>query len=848
MPSPFAIRTKESDRLKGNNKGKKETFPVRLGVDEAVELSVEGVYERLDATPEGLTSAEADKRLAIFGSNEIVEKKTNPIIKFLGAFWGPIPWMIEFAVIISAAIGHWADFFIISTLLILNAVVGFWQERKADNAIDALKERLALESSVLRDGRWTMIPARNLVPGDIVKLRIGSKIPADVKLIDGEYLSADESALTGESLPVDKFKGDTGYAGAVVHQGEMKALVVSTGMNTYFGKTAKLIEEGGSAGHFQKAIVAIGNYLILLSLVLVVVIFAFSLWRQESLLETLQFALVLCVAAIPAALPAVLSVTLAIGATALAKKEAIVSKLTAIEELSGMDILCSDKTGTITQNKISVAAIHVFEPFTEADALIYGGCSSEEENHDPIDDAIISRAMEKNGNYCTRFKISNFKPFDPVRKMTEATIQEGDNEFKVAKGAPQAIMGLISSGNGLRKDVGVVVDSFAAKGYRSLGIAITDKNGDWQYVGLIGLHDPPREDSAQTIITAQKMGVKVKMVTGDHAAIAKQIAAQVNLGTDIAETSTFIDKPVDEATEVVENADGFAQVYPEHKYRIVELLQDKDHIVGMTGDGVNDAPALKKADVGIAVKGSTDAAKAAADIVLTRIGLSVIIDSMKESRKIFHRMTNYATYRIAETIRVLLFITISIIAFNFYPVTALMIVLLALLNDAPIMTIAYDNVRYTNKPRRWDMKDLLTLASFLGIIGVVSSFFIFYIGNSILNLDHTTLQSFIYLKLSLAGHLTVFVARTRGPFWSIRPSKSLFSAVIITQLIATLITVYGILLPAMGWELALFVWGYSLMMFLVTDILKTALCSYLDKKRGVVVRSLNNGKAIETAH
>ena len=793
---------------------------------------VSELFRRLSSSENGLTDAEVRKRIQEYGYNEIPEKKVNPIIKFLKYFWGPIPWMIEAAVILSAYIRHWEDVWIITALLLLNAVVGFWQEKKADNAIELLKQRLALNARVLRDTKWLEVPARELVPGDVIRIRLGDIIPADAKLVKGDYLLVDESALTGESLPAEKKISDVTYAGSIARQGEMDALVTDTGTNSYFGKTTKLVETAQEHSHFQKAVIKIGDFLILLAVSLVAVVFIVALLRHQSILETLQFALVLIVAAIPVALPAVLTVTMAVGATALARKEAIVSKLVAIEEMAGMDVLCSDKTGTITKNELTVAQISTFPGFTQDDVLVLGSLASRKEDQDPIDNAVISKT-EATPSAATRldsYKVTAFHPFDPVAKRTEATatsIQE--EEFKVSKGAPQVIISLVTNKDSIEATVDGVVSSFAAKGYRALGLARTDSIGDWQFAGLIALYDPPREDSAATIMTAQSMGVHVKMVTGDHLAIAKEIATEMKLGDNIVQASAFLDKSDRESERAVENADGFAQVFPEHKYRIVELLQHKGHIVGMTGDGVNDAPALKEADCGIAVAGATDAAKSAADIVLTRPGLSVIIDAIKESRKIFQRMDNYSIYRIAETIRVLFFITFAIIVFGFYPVTALMIVLLALLNDAPIMTIAYDNVRYSNDPEKWDMKRTLGISTFLGLIGVVSSFLILYIGQDVFLLTPAVLQSFIYLKLSVAGHLTVFVARTKKSFWSIKPSIQLFTAVIVTQTIATIITVYGILLPAMGWGLALFVWAYALIAFLITDFLKLHVYRLLDR-------------------
>ncbi|RNI15696.1 plasma-membrane proton-efflux P-type ATPase [Methanohalophilus sp. RSK] len=794
--------------------------------------SVDEMFKRLSSSNNGLSVSESQKRIQKYGYNEIIEKKASPLKKIFGYFWGPIPWMIEVAIILSLIIQKWEDFIIISILLLLNAVVGFWQENKADNAIELLKKKMALNAKVKRDGKWSEIPSRELVPGDIVRVRLGDIVPADAKLIDGEYLEIDESALTGESLPVEKHVSDIAYSGSVVQQGEMDALVISTGMNTYFGKTTKLIAEAKTQSHFQKAIIKIGDYLIVLASLLVVIIFLAALFRHESLLDTLQFALVLTVAAIPAALPAVLSVSMAVGAMNLAKKEAIVSKLTSIEEMAGMDVLCSDKTGTITQNKLALADVVSFDGFDSTDVYLAGLLASREEDRDPIDNAIISKinTIRDITDKSEKYQVMDFKPFDPVIKRSEVTVESDQGEkFRFAKGAPQVILKMADTDKQMIEQVQETVDTFASKGYRALGVAKGDMEGKWDVLGIIALYDPPYDDSAETIMNAQSMGVDIKMVTGDHLAIAKQIAKQVKLNTNIVTESSIFDKSDEKAGKCIEKADGFAQVFPEHKYHIVEVLQKRGHIMGMTGDGVNDAPALKKADVGIAVAGATDAAKSAADIVFTKAGLSVIVDAIKESRMIFQRMKSYSIYRIAETVRVLFFITLSILIFNFYPVTALMIVLLALFNDAPIMAIAYDNVRYSNLPDKWNMREILSMATFLGIIGVISSFLIFYIGEHVLNLGQGAIQSFIFLKLAVAGHLTIFLARTKGPFWSIRPSGILFWSTIITKLIATLIVVYGIYITPIGWGLASFVWVYSIMAFVITDFLKIQFYKLLDE-------------------
>ncbi|MCZ7403499.1 MAG: plasma-membrane proton-efflux P-type ATPase [Candidatus Methanoperedens sp.] len=797
-----------------------------ISTDKAKNDSINDLMRALSSDEGGILTQEAQKRQTQYGYNEISEKKINPIIKFLRYFWGPIPWMIEIAAILSAFIRHWEDFVIITTLLVVNAVVGFEQEHKAENAIELLKQKLAFMARVRRDGKWQQIPARELVPGDIVRVRLGEIIPADFKLMQGDYLMVDESALT---------TSDVGFSGSIIRQGEMDALVVTTGMNTYFGRTAKLVEEVKAKSHFQKAVIKIGDYLIRLDIVLVSIVFVLALFRHESLLETLQFVLILTIAAIPVAMPAVLSVTMAVGAIALAKKEAIVSKLVTIEELAGMDILCADKTGTITKNELSVAEVKSFEGFTENEVLRMGSLASKEEDQDPIDNAIIIKAKTlKSLPSLPDFKVTDFKPFDPIEKRTEAAIEGADGiKLRVSKGAPQAILSLLPDKETVASMVNEMVSDFAAKGHRSLGVAVTDSQGKWKYAGIIAIYDAPREDSAEVIKTAQSLGVNVKMVTGDHIAIARQIASQVNLGTDIEPAFAFLDKPDSEAGLIVEKADGFAQVFPEHKYRIVELLQGKGHIVGMTGDGVNDAPALKKADAGIAVAGATDAAKSAADIVLTRPGLSVIIDAIKESHKIFQRMNNYATYRIAETLRVLIFLTLSIIIFNFYPLTAVMIVILALLNDLPIMMIAYDNTKPLNRPASWEMHKVLTIAAVLGLAGVVSSFMLFYFSEQVLHLDRGTIQTLMFLKLAVAGHITIYLTRTgERHFWSRPfPAGILFWTTEITQFAGTLIAIYGVFMKPLGWQLAGFVWAWALVFFVVNDFIKIYFYKRMERLR-----------------
>jgi H+-transporting ATPase len=790
--------------------------------DDLKTLPLAEVEKKLESSPDGLTDAEAKKRLAQYGPNELVEKKTNLLLIFLSYFWGPIPWMIEVAVILSGVVRHWPDFFIILVLLVTNAVVAFWEERQAGNEIAALKAKLAIKARVIRDGKWINPPARELVPGDVIRLRLGDVIPADARLLAGDEVSVDQSALTGESLPTTRKSGDAVFSGSIIRRGEIGALVYATGGNTYFGKTAQLVQEALTVSHFQKAVLKIGNYLIILAVALVAVIIGFAIYRGDAILTTLQFALVLTVAAIPVAMPTVLSVTMAVGARLLAKKQAIVSRLVAIEELAGVDVLCADKTGTLTQNKLTLGDPFSVNNIPAEQIILTAALASREENNDTIDLAVLGGL--KNKDALKDYQVVHFMPFDPVHKRTEATVKGRDGKtFKVSKGAPQVILALSANAGSVKAAAEKAVNVFAARGFRSLGVARAEGDGPWQFLGVLPMFDPPREDAKATIATALTMGVKIKMVTGDQLAIAKETAKTLGMGTNILDAGKLGDSEKQESAAVIESiekADGFAQVFPEHKYHIVDVLQKHDHIVGMTGDGVNDAPALKKADCGIAVSSATDAARAAAAIVLLTPGLSVIIDAIKESRRIFQRMNSYAIYRIAETLRVLLFMTLAILVFNFYPLTAVMIVMLALLNDGAILSIAYDNVYYKDKPESWNMRMVLGVSTALGVIGVVSAFGLFYLGERVFHLDRAHIQTLMYLKLSVAGHLTIFLTRTRGPFWSIRPARILMIAVFGTQAVATLIAVYGLFMTPLGWGWAGFVWGYALLWFLLNDRVK----------------------------
>ncbi len=840
----------------------------------------------------GLSSEEVRERLKKYGYNEIKEKEESWYHRLFRRFWGPIPWMIEIAAILSAVAKRWEDFIIIMIMLLVNAFVDFYQEFKALNAIAVLKKKLARKATVLRDGKWQEVDAKELVPDDIIKVKIGDIVPADCELLRGsDFLQVDQSALTGESLPVNKKEGDILYANAIIKQGEMIAKVTATALNTYFGKTVGLVAkaEKEEKSHFQKMVIKVGNFLILVTVVMIAIIVYFGLKRDEPVVDLLIFALVLTISAIPVAMPAVLTVTMALGARVLATKEAIVSRLAAIEEMAGMDILCSDKTGTLTKNEMSLAEPYLIKGFDKDTLMLYAALASKKENNDPIEKPIFGYIQKMQlDDKLSKEELKKFIPFDPVHKRTEGIYKSC---FIYTKGAPQIIIDECNESEFDKKEAYKKVEEFASKGFRTLGVAYKKAKEDvYHFVGLIPLFDPPREDSKNAIKEANAKGVTVKMVTGDNIEVAKYIAGILGIGNDIEsiralkgeDTKEYIylakiiskafiktlqpkiskdmaeekvgeivkevkkelekqplspgtvKKHESEIIKLIEKANGFAEVFPEDKYFIVDKLQKADHIVGMTGDGVNDAPALKKADCGIAVSGATDAARAAADIVLMSPGLTVIVDAIKEARIIFERMKSYTIFRIAETIRIIIFMTLAIVVYNFYPITAIMIIVLALLNDIPIMTIAYDNTKVRKQPVRWDMKEIFILASWLGFAGVLSSFALFWILISYMHLPLVFVQSVFFAKLVVAGHGTIYNTRIDDWFWKKPwPSWTLFGATFSSRVAGTIIAVYGFdLMEPIGWKWAAYMWAYALIWFVFNDIVKIAVLRYYKRKNG----------------
>nr|XP_009401466.1 PREDICTED: plasma membrane ATPase [Musa acuminata subsp. malaccensis] len=825
-------------------------------------IPIEEVFEQLKCTKEGLTSQEGADRLQIFGPNKLEEKKESKFLKFLGFMWNPLSWVMEMAAIMAIALANgggrapdWQDFLGIAILLVINSTISFIEENNAGNAAAALMARLAPKAKVLRDGTWAEQDAAILVPGDIISIKLGDIIPADSRLLEGDPLKIDQSALTGESLPVTKNPGSGVYSGSTCKQGEIEAVVIATGVHTFFGKAAHLVDSTNQVGHFQKVLTAIGNFCICsIATGIVIEIIVMYPIQHRSYRDGIDNLLVLLIGGIPIAMPTVLSVTMAIGSHKLSQQGAITKRMTAIEEMAGMDVLCSDKTGTLTLNKLSVDKnlIEVFAKGVDKDhVVLLAARASRTENQDAIDAAMVGMLADPKEARAGIQEV-HFLPFNPVDKRTALTyVDANGNWHRASKGAPEQIMSLCSCKEDVRKRVHAVIDKFAERGLRSLAVArqeVPERTKEsagtpWQFVGLLPLFDPPRHDSAETIRKALNLGVNVKMITGDQLAIAKETGRRLGMGTNMYPSSSLLGQHKDETLatlpvdELIEKADGFAGVFPEHKYEIVKKLQERKHICGMTGDGVNDAPALKKADIGIAVSDATDAARSASDIVLTEPGLSVIISAVLTSRAIFQRMKNYTIYAVSITIRIVLgFMLIALIwKFDFSP---FMVLIIAILNDGTIMTISKDRVKPSPLPDSWKLKEIfatgIVLGTYLALMTVLffwamkeTDFFSnkFHV-RSLRDSEHEMMAA-LYLQVSIISQALIFVTRSRGWFFLDRPGLLLCCAFVIAQLIATLVAVYAnwsfARIKGCGWGWAGIIWLYSLISFIPLDWIKFAI-------------------------
>ncbi|QCD92557.1 ATPase 11, plasma membrane-type-like isoform X2 [Vigna unguiculata] len=833
---------------------------------EAVDLEnvpLEEVFQTLRCDSNGLTTKSAEERLAIFGHNKLEEKQESKVLKFLGFMWNPLSWVMEAAAIMAIALANgggkppdWQDFVGIITLLIINSTISFIEENNAGNAAAALMARLAPKAKVLRDGKWIEEDASVLVPGDIVSVKLGDIIPADARLLEGDPLKIDQSALTGESLPVTKGPGDSVYSGSTCKQGEINAVVIATGVHTFFGKAAHLVDSTNQVGHFQKVLTAIGNFCICsIAVGMIIEIIVMYPIQHRQYRPGIDNLLVLLIGGIPIAMPTVLSVTMAIGSHRLAQQGAITKRMTAIEEMAGMDVLCSDKTGTLTLNKLSVDKnlIEIFAKGVDVDTVVLMAARAARlENQDAIDAAVVGMLGDPKEARAGIQEV-HFLPFNPTDKRTAMTYVDSEGKMhRVSKGAPEQILNLSHNKSEIERRVHSVIDKFAERGLRSLAVAYQEvpdgvkesQGGPWQFIGLLPLFDPPRHDSAETIRRALNLGVNVKMITGDQLAIGKETGRRLGMGTNMYPSSALLGQNKDESIatlpvdDLIEKADGFAGVFPEHKYEIVKRLQARKHICGMTGDGVNDAPALKKADIGIAVADATDAARSASDIVLTEPGLSVIISAVLTSRAIFQRMKNYTIYAVSITIRIVLgFMLLALIwQFDFPP---FMVLIIAILNDGTIMTISKDRVKPSPYPDSWKLAEIFTtgiiLGGYLAMMTVIffwaaykTDFFPQTFGVASLQKkdrdDYRKLASAIYLQVSTISQALIFVTRARSWSYVERPGLLLVAAFVVAQLIATLIAVYAnwsfAAIEGIGWGWAGVVWLYNLVFYMPLDFIK----------------------------
>ena len=785
------------------------------------DISVAETLKIVHSLNNGLTESEVKLRLQKFGFNEVSEKKQNSLFSFLKRYWGPMPWLLELAIILSVVLKHYLEAGIIFALLTINTVIGQIQSRGSQKALAALKKRLAINARVLRDGNWLTKTAREIVPGDIISVGLGDIVPADAKVISGE-LSIDQSILTGESLPVYAKESAIIYSGSVVKRGEAKCVVVNTSANTYFGKTAELIKTAKPKSHQEQIMLAIVKYMMFFGIGALILVAIYAVIIGTGILSILTFALIFLMGAVPVALPAVLAIVQSVGAVELSKKGVLVTRLDSIEDAASIDILCLDKTGTITQNKLSVGEIIPLGNITTNEVVMLAGLACQAQSKDTIDTALLEYSRSVNINPEANTCVS-FTPFEPATKRSEAVIAIGGKNFRVIKGAPQTVIGLCKTLDETSKNnLNQKVEEMSQKGYRALGVArsTVDDLENMQFVGLVSLADPPRPDSQNMIGGIRGLGVKPLMLTGDNIAIAKEIAAQVGIGNRIIKMDDIQNLDETEQAKIIDESDGFAEIYPEDKYKIVKLLQSKGHMVGMTGDGVNDAPALKQAELGIAVSSATDVAKASASMVLTESGIAVIIDAIKISRHIYQRMLTWVINKVTKVIQVIGLLTIGFFWFHDLVVSLLGMTLLIFANDFVTMSLATDNVSYTANPNNWNVKNITFASLMVGALLIIEGAIALFIGSHYFHLQLAQLQTFTVLMLIFTSQFRVYIVRERKYFWSSLPGRELAISTIAALFVFSLLGVYGLIIPSLAPYQVFFVLGYSALFTLALDFPK----------------------------
>jgi H+-transporting ATPase len=761
------------------------------------ETSLDETLRGLGTSAQGLAAAEAHLRSLRFGYNEVSEKRRHPLLSFLARYWGTMPWLLEAAAVLAIFLRHYLEAGIILGLLTVNSIVGQIQATGSQRALAALKQRLAMKARALRDGVWTTLEAREIVPGDIVSVGLGDIVPADAKLIEGS-LSLDQSALTGESLPADARPSAVVYSGSVVRRGEARCVVVNTGSATYIGRTAELVKTARPVSHQEQIMLAIVRYMMYLGLAALVLVAGYSAIIGESALSILTFAVIFLMGSVPVALPAVLTIVQAVGATELARKGVLVTRLDSVEDAASVDILCLDKTGTITQNRLSVGQPVPWGSYSAEDVARVASLASQSQSKDAIDEAVLEHARASRVALDGYRQIS-FTPFEPASKRSEALIEGGGVRFKASKGAPQTLLSLSSDlSQEAKAQAFRMVEELSRKGYRTLGVARSDDEaGPLRFVGLMPLADPPRPDSKEMIEGAKSLGVRPMMLTGDNIAIAREIAAQVAIGSKIVSMEEFRKLDSVRQGEMAEEIDGFAEIYPEDKFRIVKLLQSRGHMVAMTGDGVNDAPALKQAEMGIAVSSATDVAKASASTVLTEAGVAVIIEAIRTSRHIYQRMLTWVINKVTKVIQVIGLLTVGFFWFRQTVLSLLGMALLIFANDFVTMSLATDNVRYTASPNRWRVDNIMLASLVVGAGLVVEGVIALFVGQVYFHLDFRRLRTLALLTLVFTSQFRVFIVRERRHFWSSRPGRALLIATSAALVVFALLGIYGLIIPSL---------------------------------------------------
>ena len=785
-------------------------------------IALEDAFRELGSSPEGLSQAEVEKRLRTFGRNEVVSRKKNPVLEFLSRFWGPMPWLLELAIALSIFLGHDLEAVIIAILIVTNAIIGYLHSRSSQKSLELLKERLAVNAMARREGTWVTKNASEIVPGDIVVVQMGDIVPADAKMLSGA-LSVDQSALTGESLPVEVGPSEILYSSSVVKRGEAQCLVVNTGANTYFGRTAELVQTARPKSHQEQIMLSIVRYMMYLGIAALAAVAVGAFLLKIGILAVVTFAVIFLMGAVPVALPAVLTIVQAVGAMELVRKGVLVTRLDSMEDAASLDVLCLDKTGTLTMNQLSVTEVIPYGGHEVNDVLATAALTAKPESKDGIDAAVREKALAAGINNGKYHQIS-VTPFEPATKRSEALVQAGDERFRAVKGAPQVVLSLSRlTDSAVVKAAGEMVETLSRKGSRTLAVARSRSadGDDLELVGLLAMADPARPEARQMIAEARALGVKPLMVTGDNIAIARQMTHELGLGDEVKRMGELTSSSEPEQMRIIQGCSGLAEVYPEDKYRIVKLLQAQGHTSGMTGDGVNDAPALKQAEVGIAVQGATNVAKASASMVLTEPGIGVIIDALRTSRQIYQRMLTWVINKVTKTIQLVGLLTLGFFWLHDLVVSLLGMALLVLANDFVTMSLSTDNVKSAQNPSNWNVRNITLASAGIGAFFILEGWLTILMGRSFFHLDHDGLRSFVLLMLVFTSQFRIYLVRERRHFWDSRPGRGIIISSVAAIIAFSLLGIFGGIIQRIGVLPVLFQVAFSGLFTLAVELPKT---------------------------